>query len=98
MTTLELRTTVKSILEEQFEEKVTVRKANEITESIFKAIEESLVKDGEVVLPGIGKIKSVQFKARTCVNPQKPGETIQIPETKRLRIKPTKSIKERINS
>jgi len=62
----ELVKKVKEILEEKLGEdvRVTNQLNNEIVEEIFGTIARSLVEDGEVVLPGIGKLKVAEKAGR----------------------------------
>jgi len=96
----ELVVKVKEILVGKFGEtvKVTNKDAKEITETLFGAITDSLVKDGEVVIPGIGKVKIVDKAPRKGVI-KRDGEEIpyDVPAGKRAKLEPSKSLKESIN-
>ncbi len=69
--------------------------AKEVYESFAGMIHAALKKGYKVPLPGIGKIQVRQSKARTGRNPMT-GETIHIPARKRVRLTPSKALKEAV--
>jgi len=64
MTKTELVAKVKEVVASKLDTKVSNIKAGEIVEEIFGTIAESLVENGEVVLPGIGKLKIAEKAGR----------------------------------
>jgi len=99
MTKTELVAKVKEVVASKVDAKVTNVKAGEIVEEIFGAIAKSLVENGEVVLPGMGKLK-VANKAGRKGEVTKPDGT-KIPyETapgKRIKFTIGKSLKETLD-
>ena len=95
MTKAELTSAIKEVIAGELEVKVTNAKAVEITEGIFSKIVEALVADGEVVLPGIGKIKLAKSAARKGVTQ---GKAWEKPETTTAKLRLGKELKEKLNS
>lgn len=69
--------------------------AKEVYESFAAMIQAALKKGYKVPLPGIGKIQVRQSKARTGRNPAT-GEMIHIAAKKRVRLTPSKALKEAV--
>lgn len=65
---------------------------NTMLETVTKALQEG----GKVVFTGFGIFSVSERKARTGVNPQKPGVKIQIPAMKVPKFKAGKSLKEAV--
>lgn len=75
---------------------LSVNKLNEVLKEVETIIKEELQRGGEVNLTGFVSFKPGVRAARTGRNPQT-GETINIPETKVVKIKAGKTLKEAIN-
>jgi DNA-binding protein HU-beta len=58
---------------------LTDRDAGTAVDAFLETITETLKDGGDVSFPGFGKFSSAHRAARTGVNPQKPGEKLQIP-------------------
>ena len=91
----ELYNAVKEIVSEKVDAKVTNKVAREITDEIFERILDAVKNDGEVVLPGIGKLKLVETaprKGKSVVN----GVTKEWskPAGKTIRLRLSGSVKE----
>lgn len=71
------------------------RVAKEVYESFAGMITAALKKGYKVALPGIGKIQVRHTKARMGRNPLT-GETIHISARKRVRLTPSKALKEAV--
>jgi DNA-binding protein HU-beta len=71
------------------------KEAREVYESFAGMIQSALKKGYKVPLPGIGKIQVRQSKARMGRNPAT-GETIRIAAKKRVRLTPSKALKEAV--
>ena len=71
------------------------RVAKDLYASFAGMIQAALKKGYRVPLPGIGKIQVRQTKARIGRNPAT-GEAIQIPARRRVRLTPSKAIKEAV--
>ncbi len=69
--------------------------AKQVYEGFAGMIQAALKKGYKVPLPGIGKIQVRHSKARTGRNPMT-GETIHIPARKRVRLTPSKALKEAV--
>lgn len=63
----------------------------------INVISDLLAKHGEVRLSGLGIFRVKKVEARTGPNPQKKGETIEIPAGKRVTFTASSTIKERLN-
>jgi len=92
---------VKEILVEKLSEdvKVTNKLNNEIVDSIFEVIAEALLKDDEVVLPGIGRLKVVEKAGRKGEVTRPDGTKIpyETAPGKRIKFVVGSKLKERIN-
>lgn len=64
---------------------------------VFETISEALREGAEVRLTGFGRFEVRRREARTGRNPRT-GETVQIPATRSPAFKPSKVLKDRINS
>jgi DNA-binding protein HU-beta len=71
------------------------RTAKDVYASFAGMIQAALKKGYKVPLPGIGKIQVRHSKARLGRNPAT-GETIQISARKRVRLTPSKALKETV--
>ncbi len=71
------------------------RMAKDVYESFAGMLQSALKKGYKVPLPGIGKLQVRQSKARMGRNPAT-GETIRIPAKRRIRLTPSKSLKEMV--
>lgn len=69
-------------------------------ELIFAEIAKGLTDPefGAVKIAGFGQFTLVERPARTGVNPSKPGEKIDIPASKAVKFKPSKTLKDLVNS
>jgi DNA-binding protein HU-beta len=63
-------------------------------DAIFDEISAAMIRGEQVSLVGFGTFGSKERKARTCVNPLKPGEKIEVPAMKVPSFKPGKPLKE----
>lgn len=68
-----------------------------VLEQLSQVVNDALDNDGEITLPGIGKLKVAERKARAGRNPQT-GEAIQIPAKKVIKLVPAKALLDSINS
>ena len=73
----------------------TKKQAKEVYESFAGMLQIALKKGYKVPLPGIGKILVRKSKARMGRNPAT-GEAIKIPARKRVRLTPSKVLKEAV--
>jgi DNA-binding protein HU-beta len=73
--------------------KVTKKVASALLDSLVKALQESLKKDGKIRIDGLGTFVVVDRKARTGVNPQT-GAKIKIPANKVPAFRAAKALKE----
>jgi nucleoid DNA-binding protein len=71
------------------------KKIEAVLKSIIEAIHDSLKKDGEIRIDGLGTFKVTERKARTGVNPRT-KEKIQIPATKAPAFRPAKALKDTV--
>lgn len=74
------------------EKTATKKEAQEIVDTVWSAIKDSLKKEEDVAISGFGTFKVKQTKARTGRNP-KTGETIQIPAKKKVAFRVSKELK-----
>lgn len=70
-------------------------KAGEVVDAVFNTITDAMKKDDEVRLVGFGTFGTAVRKATTGRNPRT-GEEIQIPESKTVRFKVGKSLKDAV--
>lgn len=76
---------------------MTQKDAGVVLDALAEVNTEALVKGEEIVVPGVGKIVVVKRAAREGRNPQT-GEAIAIPESKAVKLKVGKAIKEAVNA
>lgn len=67
-----------------------------VVEGLSDIVCEQLAQGDEITLPGIGKLTVTERVARTGRNPQT-GAEITVPASRVVKLKPTKSLKERVN-
>ncbi|CAD5108959.1 HU family DNA-binding protein [Zestomonas carbonaria] len=67
-----------------------------VFEQLALIVQDSLENDGELTLPGIGKLKVTERAARSGRNPQT-GKTIQIAAKKVVRFVPAKALADSLN-
>lgn len=68
--------------------------ASAVVDTVFDVIAEAMIRGEQVSLVGFGTFGSKERQARTCVNPLKPGEKIEVPAMKVPSFKPGKPLKE----
>jgi len=89
--------TKKELAQKLAEENNLSKAASEqIIETIFGQISQSLIDGDEVAIPGFGKFAVSKRKERTGLNPQT-REKIIIPASLKVKFKPAKQLKETIN-
>jgi DNA-binding protein HU-beta len=76
---------------------VTKKEAKAFLNAFAQHVEGAIALAGEALIPGVGKVKVKERAARTGRNPRT-GETLQIGARKTLRLTPTKSLKDSVNS
>lgn len=67
-----------------------------VVNSVLETVTKTLVDGGKVALTGFGVFSVNKRAARTGVNPQKPGEKIQIPAMTVPKFKAGKSLKDAV--
>ncbi|MDX5373748.1 MAG: HU family DNA-binding protein [Pseudomonadaceae bacterium] len=67
-----------------------------LLEQLGEIVADALENDGEISLPGIGKLKVSQRPARSGRNPAT-GKTIQIPAKKAIKLVPAKALVDGLN-
>lgn len=65
-------------------------------ETLGDVVAAELLGDGEITLPGLGKLKARKTAARPGRNPRT-GETLQIPAGRKIVFVPFKELKEALN-
>ncbi|MGN0812373.1 MAG: HU family DNA-binding protein [Candidatus Coproplasma sp.] len=70
--------------------------AADAVNAMVDAIVEKLVEGDEVAILGFGSFKVADRPARTARNPQT-GETVEVPASKAVTFKVSKSLKEKLN-
>jgi DNA-binding protein HU-beta len=70
---------------------ITKDQANSALNASIKSISDTLIKGGRADIHGLGVFATVQHKAKKGRNP-KTGEPITIPEKKRVKFRPAKSV------
>jgi len=70
-------------------------KITEAVDAMFEAITEALANGDEVKLPSFGTFVVVKTAARVARNPQT-NQEVRVPEGKRPRFRPGKSLKDRL--
>jgi DNA-binding protein HU-beta len=63
-------------------EDLTKKKASEIVDALFEAVQDALAKGDKVQVVGFGTFEVVERAARQGRNPQDPGKVIEIPARK----------------
>ena len=95
----ELIIEVKKVLTEALELRTPLN--TEITEKIYEGIVnlhvKELVEFEETTIPKVGKLVVKERSARVVKNP-KTGEEINVPAKKVIRLRATKSLKEKVNN
>lgn len=87
-------------LAEKMSEKlgVTKKQAEDMLNAFEEVVTQTLQAGGEVTLTGFGTFMSKKREARMGVNPQHPGEKIQIPAVTVPKFKAGKSLKDALKS
>lgn len=75
----------------------TKKDSKEAVDAVLAAVEECLVGSGEVNVPPLGKFVVTERAARKGRNPQT-GEELDIPAKNVAKFKPSKGLKESVNS
>lgn len=73
---------------------VPKKQAEAMIEAVLETITSTLKANGEVALTGFGTFSAKMRAARMGVNPQKPGEKIQIPAVRVPKFKAGKALKD----
>ena len=76
---------------------VTNKEAELYFAAFLDSIMENLNVDGRVVFNGFGSFKVKEYKARVAKNPIT-GELMQLPIRRKIRFKPGKELRERVNA
>lgn len=76
---------------------ITKKHAEEVTGAVFEVITDAIVAGEKVNVPGFGHFESVVRSARTGRNPQT-GEEIDIPETRSVKFKVAKALKDAVRN
>lgn len=74
---------------------ITKDQANSALNATIRSIADTLIKGGRADIHGLGVFATVQHKAKKGRNP-KTGEPITIPEKKRVKFRPAKSVADRL--
>lgn len=69
---------------------ISKKDADTIVKTVFETISQFANGGESVTIRGFGTFKNKTRAARTCRNPQKPGETINVPEKTVLTFKAAK--------
>lgn len=87
-------------LAEKMSEKlgVTKKQAEDMLNTFEEVVTSTLQSGGEVTLTGFGTFMAKRREARMGVNPQKPGEKIQIPAVTVPKFKAGKSLKDALKA
>ncbi|MFA6096375.1 MAG: HU family DNA-binding protein [Candidatus Paceibacterota bacterium] len=75
---------------------VSKKEVELVVNAALEAITKTLVEGGKVALTGFGTFSVSKRAARVGVNPQKPGEKIQIPAMTVPKFKAGKSLKDAV--
>lgn len=70
--------------------------SHDLVGSVIKSIHDHLLKEGSVIIPGIGKLHVIETKPRKGRNPST-GESIHIPSRRKLRFKSFAHINHELN-
>ena len=84
---------ISDIAEATDSSKSTIRN---VLEQLSEIVADALENDGEITLPGIGKLKVTERPARTGRNPQT-GKTIEIAAKKVVKYVPAKALSDSLN-
>ena len=84
------------LLQDEFK-KVQKKEMDEIVNHALEAIHDALVQGEEVAIAGFGKFMVVDRQARKGRNPSS-GEEIDIPASKAVRFKVSKTLKDAVNN
>lgn len=74
----------------------TVATVERVLRAFVDVTTDALYEDDEVRLPGFGTFKATTRKARKARNPHT-GETIDVPEKRAPKFKPSKTLKDAMN-
>jgi DNA-binding protein HU-beta len=77
---------------------ITKKQAEDMLNAFEEVVTDTLKMGGEVTLTGFGTFMSKRREARMGVNPQKPGEKIQIPAVTVPKFKAGKSLKDALKA
>lgn len=77
---------------------VTKKQAEDMLNAFEEVVTSTLKQGGEVTLTGFGTFMAKKREARMGVNPQKPGEKIQIPAVIVPKFKAGKSLKDALKA
>lgn len=77
---------------------VTKKQAEDMLNAFEEVVTSTLKEGGEVTLTGFGTFMAKRREARMGVNPQKPGEKIQIPAVTVPKFKAGKSLKDALKA
>ncbi len=75
---------------------ISKKEVETVVNSAIEIITKTLTEGGKVALTGFGTFSVSKRAARTGVNPQKPGEKIQIPAMTVPKFKSGKSLKDAV--
>lgn len=78
----------------QLGDKVTQAQVFAVVEKLMSAITEELAQGNDVVFRRFGRFETVTTKAKVGRNPKKPEAAIAIPETKKVKFKVGKELKD----
>lgn len=95
MTKAELIEKIQSQMQLIDDRSVSKADVDSLLRTLETTVQDELRKDGELTLPGIGKLSVGERAARTGRNPQT-GEVIQIAATKTVKFKPLKVLKDAV--
>jgi len=73
----------------------TKKETEALVRQVFATVQDQLVAEGEVSIPGFGVFRVKETEARTGRNPQT-GEEIKIPASKVPAFKPGKALKDAV--
>lgn len=77
---------------------VTKKQAEDMVECFIETTTDTIKTGGEVVLTGFGTFSARVRKGRVGVNPRKPSETVNIPNTKVVKFKAGKTLKDTLKA
>jgi DNA-binding protein HU-beta len=88
--------TKKELIERLSDEGATKATIERVLSQLAGIVAAELVNNGEITLPGIGKLHVDEIAARKGRNPQT-GAEIDIPAKKRVKFKATKELADHVN-